>query len=199
LSWHAAWPHNPPTSWAKGQCAIAIVAAAAGANADAHADANANAGVVVVVILPAIPPPIAAVEGVDRLRRATTIPIRPGILSPWLKLWRMVMSRIKTGYLFRIGKLVCRLKKGEKKVHVRQKTLDEKWNGFRPEWDDQKSWTEFHFFQSWNSWTKTATKSCIANQWKKYPNDRLLVQNLHTTKRGKNKKTFRLSASTSLR
>jgi hypothetical protein len=35
----------------------------------------------------------------------------------------------------------------------------------------------FVFFQSWNSWTKNATKSCIANQRKKYPNDCLLVKN----------------------
>ena len=70
-----------------------------------------------------------------------------------------------------LGKLVCGLKKGEKiKVYVWQKTLDEKWNGFRTEWDDKKFRTEFRFlFQSWNSWTKTATKSCIANQWKKIP------------------------------
>ena len=67
------------TSWAKGRRAIAIVAAAVGADADA--DADADAGVVVIVVPPAIPPPVAAVEGVDRLRRATTVPARPGIVS----------------------------------------------------------------------------------------------------------------------
>ncbi len=78
-------------SWSKGRRAVAIIAAAVGAdadadadadaNADADADADANAGVVVVVVLPVIPPPVAAVEGVDRLRCATTIPTRPGIVS----------------------------------------------------------------------------------------------------------------------
>ena len=67
------------TSWSKGQRAIAIVAAAVGADADA--DANANAGIVVIVVPPAIPPPVAAVKGVDRLRCATTVPARPGIVS----------------------------------------------------------------------------------------------------------------------
>jgi hypothetical protein len=207
------------TSWSKGRRAVAIIPAAVGADADADAnadadadtnadadadadadanadadadaDANADAGVIVVVVPPAIPPPVAAVEGVDCLRRTTTIPARPGIISSCLELWRMVMSRVKTGYLFRFGKLVCGLKKRrEKKVFVQQKTLDKKWNGFRPEWDKKNLGRNFVCFSTWNSWMKTATKSCITNQWKKYPNDRLLVQNLHTTKRGKNKKTL---------
>ena len=71
-----------------------------------------------------------------------------------------------------------------------------KWISSRMGW--QKISGDF-FLQLWNSCTKTATKSCIANQWKKYPNDRLLVQNLHTMKRGKTKETFCLSASTGLR
>ena len=66
-------------------------------------------------------------------------------------------------------------------------------------WVDKKLQTKIRVFQSWNSPTKTAMKSWIANRWKKYPNDRLLVQNLHTMKRGKTKETFCLSASTGLR
>ena len=67
------------TSWLKGRRAVAIVAAAVGADTDANADADA--GVLLVVVLPAIPPPVAAVKGVDRLRRAMTVPARPGIVS----------------------------------------------------------------------------------------------------------------------
>ncbi len=67
------------TSWAKGQRTISIVAAAVGADVDA--DANAGAVAVVDVVPSVIPPPVAAVEGVDRLRRATTVPARPGIVS----------------------------------------------------------------------------------------------------------------------
>jgi hypothetical protein len=75
---HGSAPRSS-TSWLKGRRAIAIVAAAVGA--DANANANANAGVVVVIIPPAISPPVAAVEDVDRLRRAMTVPPRPGIVS----------------------------------------------------------------------------------------------------------------------
>jgi hypothetical protein len=125
------------TSWLKGRHATVIIAATVGA--DANADADADAGVVVVVVIPpAIPPPVAAVKGVDRLHRATTIPARPGIVSFWLELWRMVMSRVKTGYFIPFWEISLRTKKGEKKVFVRQKTLDEKWNGFHR--------TEFCFF-----------------------------------------------------
>jgi hypothetical protein len=65
-------------------------------------------------------------------------------------------------------------------------------------WVDKKLQTKIRFFQSWNSPTKTAMKSWIANRWKKYPNDRLLVQNLHTTKRGGNCKAARLGLTTDL-
>ncbi len=46
--------------------------AAVGANANANADADV--GGVVIVIPSAIPPPVAAVKGVNRLCPATTIP-----------------------------------------------------------------------------------------------------------------------------
>ena len=111
---------------------------------------------------------------------------------------RMAKSYIReysVEYLF--GKLVYRLKKGEKiKVFVQQKTSDEKWNGFRPEWDDKKSRTEFRFFiQSWNSWTKTATKSCIAK------NTQMIAYwyKPYIRRKGKKiKKTFRSSARVGL-
>ena len=65
------------TSWAKGQRAISIVAAAVGADVDA--DANAGAVAVVDVVPSVIPPPVAAVEGIDRLHPMMATP--PGSIS----------------------------------------------------------------------------------------------------------------------
>ena len=51
-----------------------------------------------------------------------------------------------------------------------------------------------HFYQKWifhQSRTKTSTKTHIAKQSIKYPNHRLLVHNLHTTKQNKTKKQKR--------
>ena len=94
------------TSWSKGRRAITIVAAAV--RADADADANANIGVIVVVVPPAIPPPVAAVEGLDRLRCATTVPpARDCLILTGIMKNGMRESRL--GILFCFGKLVCGL------------------------------------------------------------------------------------------
>ena len=175
------------TSWLKERRAIAIVATAVGANADDNPDANA--GVVVVVVPPAIPPPIAAVEGVDRLRRVTTVPAQPGIVSSWLELWRMVMSRVKTGYFICFGKLVCGLKKRREKSFRPTKNIGQKlkWFSSRMRW--QKSRTEFVFFIV-EFLDENCDKKLHPQSEKKNPNDRLLVQTLHRRKGKKTKKHF---------
>ena len=45
-----------------------------------------------------------------------------------------------------LGKLVCGLKKRREKKFCPTKNVGQKVNGFRPEWDDEKSWTELRFF-----------------------------------------------------
>ncbi len=107
----------------------------------------------------------------------------------------MVRVESRLGILFRFGEISLQIKQRErKKFSSNKKHWTKSEMVFVQNGMTKNLGQNFLFFpfQLWNSWTKTATKSCIANQWKKCPNDRLLVQNLHTTKREKNKKNVLL-------
>ena len=71
----------------KGQRTIAIAATAIGANANTNAGANVCSQVIVFVIVPVIPdpPPIDAIEGIDRIHCAKINPPGP---FPWISCWR---------------------------------------------------------------------------------------------------------------